>query len=149
MNIFTAILASLFITASFHSSSKDIPDNWVPILKMKYQDIEVFYDASSLISSMDGKVKINVGSILISSSTLSKIHVNGESFLARSQVKVIAIECKSGLSTTLYDFFFIQSKPLDNSKPVVVFEYLIDDASSAVTLPKSSPVSSILCSSKT
>lgn len=146
MKIFIAMLASVFITAVFASSSKDKLDHWVLIPEINYEGIRVYYDASGLTNSVVEKVKINVGSVLVSSDTVTKIDINGESFLARSQVKVIAIECKSGLSGTLYDIFFIESKPLDDSKPVAVFEYSIDDPSKVIRLPKSSPVRTRLCS---
>jgi len=98
--------------------------SWQSISGSKIPGIKAFIDANSLItiSGVEDK-KYNTADLLFSYDFPTKMMINGKEQIIQSVVKSLLIDCKSGLTAPVVDYYFKEQKPTREMKPLGGLEY--------------------------
>lgn len=137
----TSLLVSDWSTAENVQPETD----WQIIIGMKSDEGLAYYNTNSfMVLSEDGKSKLVSGEILIISNKERTIIIDGVAQKVKSMVTDMMVECESGLSSSVSDYFFKQEHPRRQDAPVGARSYT-SPLETAFILPKSSPLYSMFC----
>lgn len=134
----------LALCAKVANSQVEPPIIWEPIRGMNIPGKSFFFDKGSFDSdeSHPGKI-FTSGFILIQSISPIQVTKDNKKITALSMTKFIIVECKSGLTGTLYDLYFNVNTPTLDTKPIVIYEY--GTPNSSMMILKSHLLSTHLC----
>lgn len=146
MRLTTLVLVAILAAVSFFAFAQEPqkPNNWQPVYDFKVYGQHAYMDANSFKTDMRGKSKYNTGQMLVSSDVVMEIPINGKIIKARSMVKLMVVECNSGIMVPIFDLYFSQPMPTRKDKPLGGFEYPSVETSSQV-LPKNSILYNSMC----
>lgn len=146
------LLLALLVTVGVYAASGPvvttpampvIPEmKWQPVYGTPTKDgFKLMVDSNSLHQLKVGRETISMGDFMITSEKLVTLTVDGKTFKAQSIIKGVAVECKSGVASVIYDMYFDNKSPKNTDTVVAVKEY----PEAYFSLTKKSPIYQILC----
>lgn len=148
MKITLAVAFALTILLSFMATGAENEKpqkvtNWQPIIGMAYPGGHAYIDVNSLGSEATGDEIYQFGMLMISLDNDTEVLVNQKTFTARSLIKNVVIDCKSGLVGPVSDMYFSTAMPTRKDKPVKSFGY--EPGKSMVNFAPKNPMRLALC----
>ena len=148
VSIITALVLTTLLSVWVYGNEKPIAKkspNWQPIYGFKYRGGKVYIDANSLGYNVGKEETFNYGDILIVAAEPTEIKKgNNEKFIAKSMVKHLMVECKSGVIIPVQDLYFGVEKPTFVDTPLGAQEYEIN-SENAISMNPKNPLLSALC----
>jgi hypothetical protein len=147
VKLFLLFLLLPIVVLAGSESEKQIPQkptNWVPIYGFKHPTSKAFVDSNSVSRKLsESGGDYGSGSILLISAEPVPIPLAGKIIFAKSIVKHLVADCKSGLLAPAVDFFFAIDFPTRKDKPLGALKY--NDLTGVEEIPKSSLIYKTLC----
>lgn len=144
-----ALLLSFLVCLPFGtalSKAEDPPLAWVKVNDFSDENITMYYDANTRKRMKSDDKDVAYVTILFSSKNEIPIDVNGTEVKTRSQVKLIAVHCKSLKMIQIGDFYFSVAIPKKNDTVVAEFEHNLSPSNSR-QIDANSPLFKVACPS--
>ena len=120
------------------------PTNWVPIYGFKHPTSKAFVDSNSVSRKLsESGGDYGSGGILLVANEPVPVTLAGKIIFAKSIVKHLVVDCKSGLMAPAVDFFFAIELPTRQDKPLGALKY--SNLTGVEEIPKSSLIYKTLC----
>lgn len=136
------LLSSLSLAVSAGLLSEK-PVTWTPIIGHKHPTTKSFFDRNSLVISTATTGKISTGNVLMSLDRPETGTINGKVVQIQSMVRMLMMNCDTGLSTPIADIYYNTKLPTNESEPVKIFMY--DGVLGALTTDKKSILFGLFC----
>ncbi len=145
--VLALVLTALVSVTVFGAGEKPRkPTNWRPIIGASFPDAKAFIDANSTEKNLaESGDRMMYTEILISYDKPNTTLVGKQKVVFQGMVRHIVVDCESGLSAPIYDFYFAEPKPTRTNKPVGALEYNAPIKQIATLMPKSSAIYQAVC----
>lgn len=147
MKLFLLLLLLPIVVLAGSESEKQIPqkpNNWVPIYGFKHPTSKAYVDSNSVTRKLsESGGDYGMGGILLVSAEPVPIPLAGKIIFAKSIVKHLVVDCKSGMLAPAVDFFFAEAMPTRQNKPLGALKY--NDLTGVEEISKSSLIYKTLC----
>lgn len=147
MKLFLLFLLLPMVVLAGGDSEKQIPQkptNWIPIYGFKHPTSKAYVDTNSVSRKLsESGGDYGSGGILLVSPEPVPVPLAGKVIFAKSIVKHLVIDCKSGLLAPAVDFFFAVELPTRQDKPLGALRY--NNLTGVEEIPKSSLIYKTLC----
>jgi hypothetical protein len=146
VSLIVALVLTIIVSCTVFGETSRKPTNWQPVYGVQFPNAKAFIDSnSSEANEMPGGEKINYAEILISYSVPITTVVGKQTIVFSGMVRHIVVDCSSGLSAPIYDFYFAEAKPTRANKPLGALEYTAPIRDISTTMSKSSPMYQAIC----
>lgn len=142
----TLVIAAMITGALAYGAEKLVerpPSNWQPIVDLHYPGGKAFVDVNSIGKDKDDN-KYHYGNIMISLDKETTVTFDDVKFKARSMVKTVIMNCKTGKTSSTFDYYFKEAMPGRQAKPIQAYQYPTTP-DSMINLPLSHPIHTVLC----
>jgi hypothetical protein len=140
------LLAILIAAVSVLANSLDAQEiNWVKIHSKIYPGVEIFYETGNNTTQEANNTVVNFGRILIVYDVDFEKTLLDRTFKARSVVKHVAIDCKTGITAPVSDTYFAMPFPGSTDRPIVRVRHSLTSVDMTMRLSKKLQLYSILC----
>lgn len=120
--------------------------NWQPIPGSNIPGIKSFVDVNNISTFNDKEdKKYNVVSILFSYDFPTQMIINTKNEIIQGIVKTLLIECNSGLTAPMQDYYFVEKLPTWRTKPIGGFRYPENISLTAFPVDKNTTLYNALC----
>lgn len=124
MKLFIASCLACAVTLVFAAVNKiEVPSaapDWQSITGFNPLAADAYIDSNSLVRSGDN----SSAGVLLSLPAAQDFNILGHKFKAKSIVKYLTVDCKTGQVMVTADFYFMVDKPHKSDTPVIGFDYL-------------------------
>jgi len=141
------ILLLPLVVLAGSNTEKQIPEkptNWIPIYGFRHPTSKAYVDSNSVLRKIsDSGNDFGTAGILLVSNEPVPVKLAGKIIIAKSLVKHLVMDCKSGIMAPAVDFFFAMDLPTRADKPLGILKY--SDLTGIEEVSKSSLIYKTLC----
>jgi hypothetical protein len=144
------LISSIIFPLIVSSIEPPIPQkevNWQLIPGSNIPGIKSFIDVNNTITFGDDEDnKFNLVNVLFSYNFPTQMMINGKEMIIQGIVKILLIECNSGLVAPMKDYYFVEKSPMIKTKPIGGLTYSEDvRRSGAFTIDRNTTLYNALC----
>lgn len=123
MKLIGIILGLVFSTTVNAELLSDKAVNWEPIIGHTDQRIKAYFDRTGLSTSNTDVGKVSIGYVLVANDKPVDVPINGTVVKIQSIVRMATMNCDTGLTFPVVDFYFDKQFPSNTDKPIRTFMF--------------------------